>query len=289
MTAVPTVSTHRRASRLRHAWLAVLVVGVGLFLAVERTLVATDNPNFVPSAILLGAAVVPAAFLTFVYGRRLTYQVPFGVVIGAAFFGGVIGTVVAGTLEYDAQRDLGFLPMVGVGLIEETSKLLIPLGVLLVVRGRWGRADGLLLGVAAGAGFAALETMGYGFTELISSRGSITDTVDILMLRGVMSPAAHMSWTGITGAALFAAAASGWHRRQLLHFGLVYVLAVALHTAWDSQHSLVGTAVVAVISLGVLGWTVHRTATSDRAAGGNTAAGDRPGITREPALRARRN
>ena len=33
----------------RHAWIAVLVVGVALFLAVERTLVATQNPNFVPS------------------------------------------------------------------------------------------------------------------------------------------------------------------------------------------------------------------------------------------------
>ena len=54
----------------RHTWIAVLVVGVALFLAVERTLVATQNPNFVPSAILLGAAIVPAAFLTFVYGRR---------------------------------------------------------------------------------------------------------------------------------------------------------------------------------------------------------------------------
>ncbi len=59
----------------RHAWIAVLVVGVALFIAVERTLVATQNPNFVPSAILLGAAIVPAAFLTFVYGRRLNYDV----------------------------------------------------------------------------------------------------------------------------------------------------------------------------------------------------------------------
>jgi RsiW-degrading membrane proteinase PrsW (M82 family) len=267
MTAVPAASTSRRAFQRRHAWLAILVVGIGLFLAVERTLVSTDNPNFVPSAILLGAAVVPAAFLTFVYGRRLTYHVPFGVVIGAAFFGGVIGTVVAGTLEYDTRRHLGFLPMIGVGLIEESSKLLIPLAVLLAVRGRWTRADGLLLGVAAGAGFAALETMGYGFTELISSRGSITDTVDILLLRGVMSPAGHMSWTGISASALFAAAASGWRRRQVVHFALAFVLAVALHTAWDSQHSLAGTAVVAVISLGVLGRTVHRAARTDRAGG----------------------
>jgi RsiW-degrading membrane proteinase PrsW (M82 family) len=99
----------------RHAWIAVLVVGVALFLAVERTLVATQNPNFVPSAILLGAAIVPAAFLSFVYGRNLSYDVGLPVVAAAAFLGGIIGTVVAGTLEYDAQRDLGFLPMVGVG------------------------------------------------------------------------------------------------------------------------------------------------------------------------------
>jgi RsiW-degrading membrane proteinase PrsW (M82 family) len=247
----------------RYAWVAVLVVGAGLFVAVERTLVDTQNPNFVPSAILLGAAIVPAAFLTFVYGRRLTYHVGLPLVAAAAFFGGVIGTVVAGTLEYDTRRDLGFLPMVGVGLIEETSKLLIPLAVLLLlVRNRMPhtRADGLLLGVAAGAGFAALETMGYAFTSLLESRGSITDTVDVLLLRGVMSPAGHMAWTGITAAALFAAAEAGWSRRRVGQFVLAFVLAVALHTAWDSQSSLAGTAVVAVISLGVLGWTVHQAA-----------------------------
>ena len=51
----------------RHAWLAVLVVGAALFIAEERTLVATQNPNLVPSAILLGASIVPLAFVAFVY------------------------------------------------------------------------------------------------------------------------------------------------------------------------------------------------------------------------------
>ncbi|WP_214405828.1 hypothetical protein [Pseudonocardia lacus] len=59
----------------RHGWLAVLVVGAALFYAVVRTMVGTDNPNFVPSAILLGAAVTPAALVAFVYGRRLPYRV----------------------------------------------------------------------------------------------------------------------------------------------------------------------------------------------------------------------
>ena len=242
----------------RPAWIAVLVVGAALFLAVERTLVATQNPNFVPSAILLGAAIVPAAFLTFVYGRRLPYDVSPPVVLTAAFLGGIIGTVVAGTLEYDAQRDLGFLPMVGVGLIEETSKLIIPLAVLIFFARYRKQADGLLIGVAAGAGFAALETMGYAFVTLIQSKGSITDTVDVLLLRGIMSPAGHMAWTGISATALYAAAEAGWSGRRVGGFLGAFVLAVALHTAWDSQESLIGTAIVAVVSLAALGWTVHR-------------------------------
>jgi len=241
----------------RHAWIAVLVVGVALFLAVERTLVATQNPNFVPSAILLGAAIVPAAFLTFVYGRGLPYDVSPPVVLTAAFLGGVIGTVVAGTLEFDAQRDLGFLPMVGVGLIEGTSKLIIPLAVLIFFARYRKLADGLLIGVAAGAGFA-LETMGYAFVTLIQSKGSITDTVDVLLLRGIMSPAGHMAWTGISATALYAAAEAGWTGRRVGGFVGAFVLAVALHTAWDSQDSLIGTAIVAVVSLAALGWTVHR-------------------------------
>ena len=52
------------------------------------------------------------------------------------------------------------------------------------------QADGLLIGVAAGAGFAALETMGYAFTTLIKSGGDIPDTVDILLLlRGFLMTA----------------------------------------------------------------------------------------------------
>jgi protease PrsW len=242
----------------RHAWFGVLVVGTVLFVGVERTLVATQNPNLVPAVILLGSAVVPAAFVAFISGRRLPYTVG-GAVIGAsAFFGGVIGLTVAGTLEFDAQRDLGALPMIGVGLIEETSKLIIPLVILLMWRRYRLPSNGLLIGVAAGAGFAALETTGYAFTTLITSHGSITATVDELLLRGFLSPAGHMAWTGIAATALYAAAASGWKKRRVAEFAAAFLVAIALHALWDTQNSLIGTFVVAVCGLVVLAWTVHR-------------------------------
>ncbi len=245
----------------RHGWLVVLVGGAALFLAEERALVVTRNPNLVPSAILVGASTVPLAFVAFVYGRRLPYRVPGPAVAAAAFLGGVIGTIAAATLEFEVLRDLGALPMLGVGLVEETSKLLVPAALLVPLwhhrRGTSSRADGLLVGVACGAGFAALETMGYAFTTLLRTGGDITDTVDVLLLRGVLSPAGHMAWTGIAAAALYAAAATR-ARRDILRFGGAFAVAVVLHTLWDSQDSLVGTAVVALASLGVLALTAHR-------------------------------
>lgn len=242
----------------RHAWLAVLVVGVALFVLDERTMVTTDNPNFVPSAILLGASVVPLTFVVFVEGRRLPYAVSGGMLAGTAFFGGVLGTIVAGTIEFDVQRRLGTLPMLGVAVIEEAAKLVVPLVLMLVLRHRLRAPDGLLLGVAAGAGFAALETMGYAFVELLKSRGSVVNTVDVLVVRGVMSPAGHMAWTGITAAALFGTLGAASPGRAFGRFVLAYVVAVVLHTCWDSFGGLIAYLVLAVLSLGVLTWIAHR-------------------------------
>jgi hypothetical protein len=56
----------------------------GVDLAVERALVSTRNPNLAPSLILLGAATVPAAFLTFLYGRRLPYTIGAAALYAAA-------------------------------------------------------------------------------------------------------------------------------------------------------------------------------------------------------------
>ena len=73
-----------------------------------------------------------------------------------------------------------------------------------------------------------------------------------------------MAWTGITAAALYAAAASGWRGRGVAHCGLAFLVTVALHALWDSQKSLPGTVAVGVgvgvVSLVVLGITVHRSA-----------------------------
>lgn len=241
----------------RGTWLGVLAVGSGLFELLQQSLIATKNPNLVPALILVGALTVPAAFVAFVRGRRLPYDVPSGVLIATAVTGGVIGIVVAGTLEYATLRRLGTLPLLAVGLIEEAAKLIVP--ALLLLWGRYRRpADGLLLGVASGAGFAVLETMGYGFVALIVSKGSVSAVDGVLIVRGLLSPAAHMAWTGLSAAALWSAEASHWSWLAVLRFAGTFLLVVGLHTAWDSIGTVSGYVVLAAIALAILGAVTHR-------------------------------
>jgi RsiW-degrading membrane proteinase PrsW (M82 family) len=257
-----------RSSR-RWAWLGVLVVGLILYFVVLRTLVHTQNPNFVPALILLGATVVPLAFLTFAQARTGRWQVPTSALLASALFGGVIGTVVAGTLEYDTLRGLGMLPMILVALIEETAKLIVPVVLLFTVLLRHGRrlpTDGLVIGVAAGMGFAALETMGYAFTALLASQGNIGSVEETLFVRGLTAPAGHTAWTGLTAGALWALIATP-NGRHLLTFLGTFVGAVALHTCWDTFGGVVPFIVLAVISLGWLFLALRRYRTFDELSG----------------------
>ncbi|WP_409467202.1 PrsW family glutamic-type intramembrane protease [Streptomyces sp. HC307] len=148
---------------------------------------------------------MPSAFVAFVAGRRLDFGVGMGVVAVTALAGGAIGVTTAripgvpdaavdGRAAYGRRR-----------ADEEAAKLIVPVLLLLVLRDR-RPGDGLLIGVASGAGFAVFETMGYAFVELINSNGDLSAVDDLLVWRGLLSPPAHMAWTGLTAAALWAAA-----------------------------------------------------------------------------------
>jgi RsiW-degrading membrane proteinase PrsW (M82 family) len=109
-----------------------LLSGIVLLFLVERTLIATSNPNYAPSVILLGAFLVPITFETYLYERLPSWDVSLPALAVCFLWGGVLGTVIAGTLEYDVARSLGFLPKLAIGLIEESAKLIVPLADLAI-------------------------------------------------------------------------------------------------------------------------------------------------------------
>ena len=255
----------RRGSRSRLAGqlapVIVLVGGACSYLLVLHTLLVTDNVNFVPALLLLGSAVVPAAVLTLVAAGGGRPVVPAATVVIVASLGGVIGIVAAGSLEYDTLKRLDTVPVVFVGLIEETAKLLVPAALLLTALRLRPRA-GVVLGVASGMGFATLETMGYGFTALVHT-GSLARVDQTLLLRALLSPAGHVAWTGLTAAALWSLAQPGRRGRRAVILGVTFLVAVGLHAAWDGSDHVSVRILVATVSVGALLIQLRRLRTRD--------------------------
>jgi RsiW-degrading membrane proteinase PrsW (M82 family) len=216
---------------IKRAWFRVLISGLALFFATEQVLKVTENPNLIPTVILLGAFIVPVAFITYIYGYEPVKDVSLPTVALSFLWGGIIGIAAAGLLEYETLKSLTFLALLGVAVIEELVKLIFPL--VLYVQGRYrSEAHGLLFGITSGMAFAALETMGYGLVALIKSQGNIGALEDVLLVRGLLSPAGHAAWTGLVCSVIWRERARGHPILNRTVIG-TFALVVILHALWD--------------------------------------------------------
>ncbi len=248
----------------------VLVGGTIAFFILSFLVERTDNRAYIPLVIIVGAFVVPVAFVSYVYEREPGRDMP-SAVVGLCFvWGGALGVTVAATLEFATLRSMGAAQMFGVGIIEESAKLIFPLGVYL--HGRYcSQADGVIFGVAAGLGFAALETIGYGFAAAQSS-GGIGAVETTLIVRGLLSPAGHGAWTGLVCAVLWREREKAGRRIVNLPVAAAFTAAVLFHAFWDIFSSQtgptliegvgieLGSAAIALTSLGLLFHMVNEAA-----------------------------
>jgi RsiW-degrading membrane proteinase PrsW (M82 family) len=218
-------------------WLWILIAGIVLFFGAEEALRITNNPNFFPTVLLVGAFTIPIAFVSYFYDHVRDRDISLALLTTCFIVGGTVGLIAAGFLEYKTLQNLNIFGLVGVGFIEESVKLIFPIAMYITWRYRH-EADGLIFGMAAGMGFAALETMGYGLVGFIQSNGNITALDQVLVLRGFLSPAGHAAWTGFLCAVL-------WRERERRgHIAVnwqvigAFILAVVLHILWDVANSL---------------------------------------------------
>jgi RsiW-degrading membrane proteinase PrsW (M82 family) len=244
------------------AWWRILLVGLLVYAVGLAILVLTENPNLFPTVVMLGNLLVPVAYVAFFYQRRHLSDVTLPTVASAFFWGGLLGTFSAATLEPLFIRQLDFATAFVVGIIEEFAKLL---GVLVVARRRRHdrEMDGLLLGAAAGMGFAALESSGYAFTAFLESRGSISAIVAITLMRGLLAPVGHGTWTALLASVMFRQGSATRFRLDRAVLG-AYATVVLLHGLWDGLPGWLqimlplgiglpfGQTVVAVVSVGLL-------------------------------------
>ncbi len=241
----------RQAWWVRFGWLMALVAGVAGYVVVLTVMISTQNILMFPSLLLIGSMTVPMSVLLLVYAVEYRAGHHGALVTVTVIAGAVIGTTTAALLEYNTLKAMPWLGMVAVGLIEEAAKLIVPVVVFWLMRQRTPGL-GLVLGVASGAGFAAAETMGYGLVALIASKGNLAEVDATLLLRGLLSPAGHVAWSGMTCAALWRLGERPPARYGWTVFMGAYLLAAMLHAVWDGTTSLAPHVLVAAVSAALL-------------------------------------
>jgi protease PrsW len=243
---------------MKRAWFWVLLIGVVLFIISDTIIQDISSSGLMLFVIILGAMIVPVTFVIYFYEHIRDRDISLVFLIICFLIGGGIGVGAAAIIEYNSLTTLHPGSLIVVGLIEESAKMIMPLAAFMIWPFRH-EADGLIIGVTVGMGFAALETIGYGFSTLAQSNDSVSALNQVLLFRGLLSPAGHAAWTGIICGVL-------WRERELagqwvLNLKVIpfFVLAVVLHASWDivnTQNSnavaYLGTVVVATISLGTL-------------------------------------
>jgi RsiW-degrading membrane proteinase PrsW (M82 family) len=239
------------------SWWRILLVGLVLFVISVFVFGLTGNPNLFPTVAFLGNFLVPVSYVAFFYERRHMSQVTLVSTARTFFYGGVLGVFAAGLLEPIFVRKLTFESAFVVGLIEEFAKIL---GVLVVARHHRhdSEIDGVILGGAAGMGFAALESSGYVFTAFVESRGSLSQLVLVTLLRGLLSPVGHGTWTAILASVLFREGSQTRFRINRAVIG-AYLTVVVLHGLWDGLPQLIaaltGSGLDVLIGQGLVGVT----------------------------------
>jgi RsiW-degrading membrane proteinase PrsW (M82 family) len=247
----------------RLSWLAVLVGGVISYAVVNQTMLDTQNVLFFPTLLLIGSVTVPATVLLLEYAIGVGLEGRGTLIIGTAVVAGIVGVTLAGALE---NALTGTEPQVylGVAVVEEVAKMLVPLVIFAVARRRTA-GMGLALGIAAGAGFAVLETMGYAFYALVARGGGLAAMQETLQLRALLAPASHVAWSGLVGWALWRIGSNPARRFAISGLVVAVAAAVGLHYLWDLSSDLTPHIAIAVVSLATLITLMILSARRDRA------------------------
>lgn len=199
--------------------------------------IATDvfeNLFAVPGMIIMGSFAAPVSLLILFWKMNAPRNISF-YEIGKMFFVGGTASIVATLVLYEVfpVYDLDFSSAIIVGAVEEVGKLAIILYFIKKMNPKY-ILNGLLVGAAIGAGFAAFESAGYAYT--IEAFFGESEMMNVIFLRGWMSIGTHVAWSAIAGAAVVYA--KGAHPLKNEHifnsdFLKLFSVSIILHAVWD--------------------------------------------------------
>ena len=241
------------------AWVyfKILVFFILAYIPCRIGFINYGNDNFLPALVMLGAFAIPVAVLMFFFEINLFRNIPFYKVIKYFVLGGALSLIFAilfFSLEFNTDiRTYSGALMVGV--IEEVAKAAIVALFLFKNKKCNYILNGLLVGAAVGAGFAAFETAGYILRNGINN--GLATMLYVIKIRGFLAPGGHVAWAAIEGAALMFV--KGFEPLDKKHFNdkrflLICLIPIVLHGVWDMPLEVPYCGVQIFVS--VLAWLV---------------------------------
>ncbi|GAA5122102.1 PrsW family intramembrane metalloprotease [Pseudonocardia adelaidensis] len=135
-------------------------------------------------------------------------------------------------------------------VVEEAAKGAFLVGMLVFRRREFdGVVDGIVYAGLVAAGFAFTENilyLGRAFTE-DAAAGQVGSVLGVLVLRGVLSPFAHPLFTAMTGIGAGIASRRATVGARVGAVAIGYVVAVALHSLWNTSASVLGGGIFLVV------------------------------------------
>jgi len=226
----------------------VLALAVATYLVMRFILSEFQNINDLPGTIVVGAFAVPLAIVVLFFELNTPRNVSVYQVGKMLVLGGALSLFSTSILErlFPGAGAGRLLPALGTGAIEETGKMCALILLVFNRRYRW-QLNGLLFGVAVGAGFAGFETAGYALNNSLNKalvRGPadglfhLDKLFEVISLRGFLSPGGHVIWTGLLGAAIWKVKDDKPFEPRMLVSPVVlrrWLIVVVLHGLWDTQ------------------------------------------------------
>ncbi len=220
------------------AWVyfKILIFFLIAYIPVRIGFVTYGNSNFLPAMIMLAAFAVPVTILIFFFEINVFRNIPFYKVMKYFVWGGGLSLILAilfFSLDFNTDISTYFGALM-VGLIEEVAKAAIVAAFLFKSKKSNYILDGLLIGAAVGAGFAAFETAGY--ILRFGLNNGLQTMLEVIKFRGFLAPGGHVAWAAIEGAGLMYV--KGFEKLDKKHlndkrFLLICLIPIVLHGVWD--------------------------------------------------------
>lgn len=224
------------------AFFKIFVASSAVFAGFLFGLLHFQNPNLIPGLIFVGSFAIPFSTLILFVELNVPRNVSLYQVCKLCVFGG-IGSILISLFLYTVfAAESSWGTALAAGVLEESAKLG---AVLLLMRNRrfhW-TLNGLLLGAAVGAGFAAFESAGYALNAMLADfsharfGSSSNEMLWTIAIRALLAPAAHVAWTALTAGALWRVKNGrpfDWQMLKDPRFLRVFVFVATLHFLWDA-------------------------------------------------------